>query len=66
MTVRGSVRYVSPGGTLSNNDFPAAERDRCANYNGDEKGFTSADAIADFYSCRFGPLKVTYSLATKN
>uniref|UniRef100_A0A915C0X9 protein-tyrosine-phosphatase n=1 Tax=Parascaris univalens TaxID=6257 RepID=A0A915C0X9_PARUN len=57
VTVRGSVRYVSPGGTLSNDDFPAAERDRCANYNGDEKGFTSADAIADFYSCRFGPLK---------
>ncbi|KHN75914.1 hypothetical protein Tcan_05524, partial [Toxocara canis] len=62
VTVRGSVRYVSPGGTLSNDDFPSAEKDRCANYNGDDRGFTNADAIADFYSCRFAPLKVSHSL----
>uniref|UniRef100_A0A158Q2W1 protein-tyrosine-phosphatase n=1 Tax=Dracunculus medinensis TaxID=318479 RepID=A0A158Q2W1_DRAME len=56
VTVRGIVRYA-PHGILSGDDFPLAERDRCANFNGDEKSFTTADAIADFYSCRFGPLK---------
>ncbi|VDN18346.1 unnamed protein product [Gongylonema pulchrum] len=55
--VRGQIRHVSPGGVLSNDDFPVEEKNQCANYNNDENSFTSADAIADFYSCRFGPLK---------
>ncbi|VDM97703.1 unnamed protein product [Thelazia callipaeda] len=57
VTVRGQVRHISPGGTISNDDFPAEEKSQCSNYNNDDKSFTSADAIADFYSCRFGPLK---------
>ncbi|EJW71248.1 hypothetical protein WUBG_17848 [Wuchereria bancrofti] len=58
VTVRGQIRHVSPGGILSNDDFPAEEKNQCANYNNNDSSYTSADAIADFYSCRFGPLKV--------
>ncbi|EJW81242.1 protein-tyrosine phosphatase containing protein, partial [Wuchereria bancrofti] len=57
VTVRGQIRHVSPGGILSNDDFPAEEKNQCANYNNNDSSYTSADAIADFYSCRFGPLK---------
>ncbi|CAG9530515.1 unnamed protein product [Cercopithifilaria johnstoni] len=57
VTVRGQIRHVSSGGILSNDDFPAEEKNQCANYNNNDSSYTSADAIADFYSCRFGPLK---------
>uniref|UniRef100_A0A8R1XRT8 protein-tyrosine-phosphatase n=6 Tax=Onchocerca TaxID=6281 RepID=A0A8R1XRT8_ONCVO len=57
VTVRGQLRHVSPGGILSNDDFPAEEKNQCVNYINNDSSYTSADAIADFYSCRFGPLK---------
>lgn len=62
VSVRGAMRKSD--GTLTPDDFPAAEDTdkRCANWDEDESkavqnGINPIDFSNDFYSCKFGPLK---------
>uniref|UniRef100_A0A8R1J2J6 protein-tyrosine-phosphatase n=2 Tax=Caenorhabditis japonica TaxID=281687 RepID=A0A8R1J2J6_CAEJA len=64
VSVRGAMRKPSPDGTLTPDDFPAAEEvdKRCANWDEDEtkagqNGVNPIDFSNDFFSCKFGPLK---------
>lgn len=63
VSVRGAMRKSD--GSLTPDDLPAAvEVDkRCANWDGDENtskhnGINPIDFANEFYSCKFGPLKV--------
>ncbi|CAI5442482.1 unnamed protein product [Caenorhabditis angaria] len=64
VSVRGSIRTIGPNGELTPFDFPLASigDKKCANWDQDEakagvSGINPVDFSADFFSCKFGPLK---------
>jgi hypothetical protein len=62
VTVRGTLRYIAPGGALATDHYPQKNTMGCANYNNDPNDFVNAADFNHFFSCRYGPLKVNISM----